>query len=173
MVSMITRSTAVVERIARFCERTALGALFAMVGLVLLQIAGREFFNLGLPSVEELARWSALCLVYLAVPLLFLEGKHVNVDMFLGKISGTPRKIVDMAIEMLSVLFTFVFLLSGWLFMQRAGNFSTPALGMPNLVFYAPVLFGMALSFVAGLVRLVRVAAAPLHQDQSGGENTP
>lgn len=165
MSGLITRSTDFVERIARLCERAALGALFMMTTLVTLQIVGRELFNLGLPSVEELARWSGLCLVYFTVPLLFLEGRHVRVDMFLAKINDRSRRLIDLLIEMLTVAFTLVFLTGGWLFMQRAGQFSTPALGMPNLLFYAPVLFGMALSMLAGLVRVHRTAAALLLKD--------
>lgn len=161
MPSLFTRSAGAVERIAALCEKIALAALFAMTTLIMMQVIGREFLNLGLPSVEELARWSGLCLVYLATPLLFLQGKHVNVDMFQAKLGGPVRKAVDLFIEALTVGFGIAFLVGGWFFMQRAGKFSTPALGMPNLVFYAPVLFGMALSLLAGLVRLARVAVAP------------
>ena len=164
MSNLISRSTALVEQLARICERAALGALFAMTALVTIQIVGREWFNLGLPSVEELARWSGLCLVYFTVPLLFLEGRHVNVGMFLDRIGGRRRKWIDLFIEGLTVGFALAFLVGGWLFMQRAGRFSTPALGMPNLLFYAPVLFGMALSLLAGLVRIARVIAAPLKE---------
>ena len=164
MTGLIARPAAFVEWIARCCERAALGALFVMTALVSAQIIGREIFALGLPSFEELARWSGLCLVYFTVPLLFLEGKHVSVDMFLVRIGGRARKCLDLAIEGLTVAFTLAFLIGGWLFMQRAGKFVTPALGMPNLLFYAPVLFGMALSLLAGLVRVCRVAVAPLQE---------
>lgn len=162
MSGLITRSTALVEWLARVCERVALGALFVMTALVTTQIVGREIFNLGLPSVEELARWSGLCLVYFAVPLLFLEGRHVHVDMFLVKIDGRPRRLIDLLVELLTVAFALAFLVGGWFFMQRAGRFTTPALGMPNLLFYAPVLLGMALSLLAGLVRVHRALAALL-----------
>ena len=33
-----------------------------------------------------------------------------------------------------------MFLYAGWLFMQRAAQFSTPAIGMPNLVYYLPAI---------------------------------
>ena len=161
MIGFLERSAGLVERVARICERLAIGALFVMTALVTAQIIGREILSLGLPAVEELARWSGLCLVYLAVPLLFLECRHVSVDMVLVKLRGPLRKAVDIALESLTVAFTLAFLVGGWFFMQRAGKFSTPALGMPNLIFYAPVLFGMALSMLAGLVRVYRTILAP------------
>lgn len=161
MSPMFTRSAQAVERLAGCCEKIALAALFVMTSLIITQMVGRELFNLGLPSVEELARWSGLCLVYLATPFLFLQGRHVNVDLFQTRLGGGLRKLVDLLIETLTVFFGLAFLIGGYFFMQRAGGFSTPALGMPNLVFYAPVFLGMALSLLAGLVRLARVAAAP------------
>jgi TRAP-type C4-dicarboxylate transport system permease small subunit len=159
MSSPPIRGAGAIERLAVLCERLAIGSLFAMTALIALQIVGREILSLGLPAVEELARWSGLCLVYLAAPLLFLEGRHVNVDMLLVKLPGVWRRGADILIEALTVAFALAFLIGGWFFMQRAGKFSTPALGMPNLVFYAPVLFGMALSAVVGALRLARVIA--------------
>ncbi|MFY8114421.1 MAG: TRAP transporter small permease [Rhabdaerophilum sp.] len=167
MTGFLERSAGLVESVARICERMAIGALFIMTALVTAQIVGREILSLGLPGVEELARWSGLCLVYFAVPLLFLECRHVSVDMFLVKLRGPLRKGIDIALECLTVAFTLAFLVGGWFFMQRAGKFSTPALGMPNLLFYAPVLFGMALSMLAGLVRVYRTILAP------AGESKP
>jgi TRAP-type C4-dicarboxylate transport system permease small subunit len=165
MPSLLTAGTGALERLAALCERAAIASLFAMTALIIVQIIGREAFSLGLPAIEELARWSGLCLVYLATPLLFLQGKHVSVDMFLVKLKGNWRKGADLFIELLTVAFGLAFIIGGWAFMQRAGKFSTPALGMPNLLFYAPVLFGMALSFLAGGVRLARVFTAPSKAD--------
>ena len=167
MPSLLTAGAGALERLAALCERAAIASLFAMTALIMAQIIGREVFSLGMPAVEELARWSGLCLVYLATPLLFLQAKHVSVDMFLVKLTGVWRKGADFFIEALTVAFGLAFLLGGWAFMQRAGKFSTPALGMPNLLFYAPVLFGMALSFLAGGVRLARVFASPSKADPS------
>ena len=58
------------------------------------------------------------------------------------------------------IAFCVLFLWGGWIFMQRAGKFSTPAIGMPNLIFYAPVLLGMALLCAASVIRLARMVAA-------------
>lgn len=161
MIMALERWAGLVDRIARYCEKASIAALLVMTGLVVAQIIGREILQLGLPAVEELARWSGLCLVYFAVPLLFLEGKHVRVDMFLIKLGGPARKLVETLLELLTMAFALAFLVGAWFFMQRAGTFSTPALGMPNLLFYAPVIFGMALSLLAGLVRVFRRLVAP------------
>ena len=48
-----------------------------------------------------------------------------------------------------------MFLVAGWLFMQRAARFSTPALGMPNLFFYLPAIVGMTLMLLVAIDRAV------------------
>ena len=161
MTSGLDFSGSLVERIARACEQVAIAALFAMTGLIMLQMIGRELFTLGLPEVDELARWSGLCLVYLTTPLLFLQGRHVSVDIVLNLLSPKWRRWAMVLIEALTVLFALAFLAGGYMFMQRAARFATPALGMPNLLFFAPALLGMALSLVAGWVRLVRLIRIP------------
>lgn len=155
-----------VERVAVFCERLAITALFAMTALIMIQMLGRELFTRGLPEVDELARWSGLCLVYLATPLLFLRGQHVNVDIFLNLLSGRWRTFATIIIEALTVLFALAFLIGGWMFMQRAARYATPALGMPNLLFFAPALIGMAFSLVAGWVRLKRAMSSRKQEPQ-------
>ena len=44
----------------------------------------------------------------------------------------------------------------GWAFMQKAAKFSTPALGMPNWLFYLPAAIGMLLFGLVALSRLLR-----------------
>ena len=48
-----------------------------------------------------------------------------------------------------------MFLIAGWQFMQRAARFSTPALGMPNLIFYMPAIIGMLLLLLVAIDRAV------------------
>ena len=53
-----------------------------------------------------------------------------------------------------------MFLIAGWQFMQRAARFSTPALGMPNLIFYMPAIIGMTLMLLVAIDRAVAALTA-------------
>jgi TRAP-type C4-dicarboxylate transport system permease small subunit len=164
--------TAWPERLAGWAETLAMAALLAMATLVVLQVVARDGFHLGLAWADELARYAGLTIVYLTAPLLLLNNKHVLVDILINVLAGRLRGAVDLLNEALMALFCAMFLWGGWVFMQRAGKFSTPALGMPNLVFYTPVMAGMVLLFAASLVRLVRHAARLRRGDlspQQGG----
>ncbi len=150
--------------------------LFAMSALVVLQVIARDGFHLGLAWADELARYAGLTIVYLTAPLLLLANKHVLVDILINVLPNRLRAAVDCLNEVLMALFCVAFLWGGWLFMERAGKFSTPALGMPNLVFYAPVMLGMVLLLAASLVRCVRQLArlrrGDLSAQQGGGPLT-
>ena len=58
------------------------------------------------------------------------------------------------------VLFGAMFLIAGWQFMQRAARFSTPALGMPNLIWYMPAAIGMTLMLLVAVDRAIAALTA-------------
>lgn len=148
------------ERIAGWAETIAMAALLAMSALVVLQVVARDGFHLGLAWADELARYTGLIIVYFMAPILLFQNKHILVDMAVNLLRGRWRSAIDCLNELLMIGFCVLFLWGGWLFMQRAGKFSTPAIGMTNLLFYAPVLIGMALLCFSSIVRLARIVAA-------------
>lgn len=138
--------------------------LAVMVVLVLLQIVGRDLMQAGWPWADELARYAGLAVVYLTVPLLLLQDRHVKVDLLSSRFTGRPAVALRLANEALTVAFCLLFLWGAWSFMQRAGKFSTPALGLPNWLYYAPALFGMLLFTLVALRRLAAAARTPQQQ---------
>jgi TRAP-type C4-dicarboxylate transport system permease small subunit len=143
----------------RLMERIAMLLLGVMTVLVVGQIAGRDLFGTGMAWADELARYTGLGLVYLAIPLLLQQDKHVRVDLLLNRLPPGPRRWLDRANEGLTVLFCVLFLWGGWAFMKRAAQFSTPALGMPNWLFYLPAAIGMVTLTLVAAQRLVRAFA--------------
>jgi len=143
-------------RTCRLFEVIAMILLGVMTFLVLLQIAGRDLFGSGWPWADELARYSGLGLVYLTIPLLLLNDRHVKVDMLSSRFTGKAAYVLHVFNETLIVVFFGLFFWGGWVFMQRAAKFSTPALGMPNWLFYLPAAIGMLLFGLVALRRLLR-----------------
>lgn len=142
-------------RLCRLAEWLAIVMLLVTAALVLAQVIGRNLFHTGLPVADELARYSGLGMIYLTVPLLLLQNKHITVDIFIAKLGPRARRVMDIINEALVLLFCVLFLWGGWLFLKRAGRFATPALGMPNTWFYLPALTGLALLTLVALYRAV------------------
>jgi TRAP-type C4-dicarboxylate transport system permease small subunit len=155
--------------VCRVAESAAVLMLFAVTTLVMIQVFARELFNDGAPWADELARFCGLGLIFLAVPLLLLKDGHVRVDMFLNLLPRAPRRVADVLNECLTVLFCVLYLASGWFFMQRAGRFSSPALSIPNLVYYMPAAIGMALTLLAAIDRVLAALRGDLRRSADAG----
>jgi TRAP-type C4-dicarboxylate transport system permease small subunit len=145
--------------LARLClwfERLAMLLLAVMTAFILVQVTARNVFALGLPWAEELARYAGLGVVYLAVPLLLLQDKHIKVDLLLNRLHGGAARALNVVNELIVLGFALVFLWGGWLFLKRASQFSTAALGIPNWLYYLPAALGMLLFALVALQRVLR-----------------
>ena len=88
---MSTTQAAPAGALAGLCrafERVAMLLLAVMTVFIVVQVTARNVFALGLPWAEELARYAGLGVVYLAVPLLLLQDKHIKVDLLLNRLHG-------------------------------------------------------------------------------------
>lgn len=139
-----------------------MAAVAGITILILLQVVAREVFSAGIPWADELSRWLGFWVIFLVVPILMARDEHVKVDFFIARLAPPLRRLVMAGNEVLGVVFCAAFLIAGWMFMQRAWRFSTPAMGWPNLVWYAPAMLGMALLFLVTLRRaLLALAGRP------------
>ncbi len=150
-----TRGMNVIGRIAGFFEKISLIALAAIATLIFIQIVLRNFFSLAYASIDELARFAHISLVFLLVPLLFREGLHVNVDLLTHRVPPGVRRVLGLLSMLLTATYSAFFLASEVLFMGRNGSVPTPALGMPNWLFFAGAYVGMALLLVTACEQFV------------------
>lgn len=127
--------------------------LIAIAALVAGQVVMRNVFSIGLHWADELARWFGIALVYLTIPHLLDRGAHIAVELLPNRLKGRWRlaalAISELAVATFAALSLFAF--HG--FLERAARFRTPALELPNLIFYMPALVGIAL---LGLIAVLR-----------------
>jgi TRAP-type transport system small permease protein len=149
--------------LARACalaEHLAIAMLLLTTLFIVMQVAARNFMNAGLPWAEELARYCGLGIVFLSIPRLLLEGRHITVGLVVERLRGLSERVARLLIEALNLAFCGLFLYAGFVFLQRAGKFTTPALSMPNTLFYLPAAVGMALLTAVAAYRLLRFIRA-------------
>jgi len=144
-------------RSVRAFERVAMLLLAVMTALIVIQVAGRNLFNAGLPWAEELARYCGLGVVYLTVPLLLLHDKHIKVDLLSTRLHPRSQRALALVNEVLVLAFCLLFLTAGWLFLKRAAQFSTAAIGIPNWLYYLPAAIGMVLLTLVAILRVLRL----------------
>lgn len=61
---------------------------------ILLGVAGRQF-HFDLPGLDAYAGYSLAASLFLALPATLRNGDHIRVTLLMGKLSGTPRKLLD------------------------------------------------------------------------------
>ena len=147
--------TDVITRVARFFEKISLVALGVIATLIFLQVVLRNLFSLAYAGIDELARFAHINLVFLLVPLLFREGLHINVDLVTQRAPALVRRVLAVLAVFLTALYSAVFLASEYRFMMKNGSVPTPALGLPNWLFFGGAYVGMALLFVTACQQLV------------------
>lgn len=145
--------------ISGLLTRVAMLMLGVMTIFIAMQVASRNFLNVGLPWADELARFTGLALVFFTIPLLQCRGKHVAVDLFTSKVTGLAKRLLEIVNEILVFSFCAILLYAFYTFLKRAAFFSTPATGMPNWVFYSPALLGVFLCALVTAIRLIRLCS--------------
>jgi TRAP-type transport system small permease protein len=144
-----------IGKAARLAERGSIVCLFLVALLVFAQVALRNLFSVAYAGIDELARMAHIYLVFLLVPLAFLDRSHVSIELVTTYAPEGIKRVLDLVITGLMALFSLVFLISDFLFLEKSGNVPTPAMGLPNVLFFSGAYIGMALLFMAACQRLV------------------
>ena len=145
---------AILRKISRVFESIAIVFMVTLFGSVLAQVILRDVFFRGSTVLEELARYSLVSLVFFMIPVLTYEKRQIVVDMVLSRLSGLARKIFDVFIQV-TVAASGVFLLAAISqIMKRNWNVRTPAIHMPNYIFYAPAALGLLFLAIISLYQI-------------------
>ena len=162
---MIKQLNRIALGLSRVAEGIAVLAVFAVTILIGFQIIMRELFLTGLPWADEAARYAGLIIIFLGAPILMVRNEHVKVDMLTDRLKGRARALTLIAIDFSMFACAAMFLVAGWFFLERAARFSTPAIGMPNLVFYLPAAIGMFLLLFVAVCRVLTGLSALDRED--------
>lgn len=131
------------KKVTKVYRWAALIFLLVLFLSVFIQIIMRNIFHAGSIQLEELARISLVSLVFLMIPVLSAEHKHIIVDIVLIYLPERIKRWFLIFSDLLMGLFGIYVLWAISTIMQRNWNVRTPALGLPNAVFYLPVTLGI------------------------------
>ena len=122
-------------------------AVMVVVGTY--QIVSRYFFNSPSTVSEELLTYSFTWMALLASAYVFGKRDHMRMGFIADKLTGTPRKILEIVIECLvMILAASVMVYGGFTIMQLTMTQVTASLGIPMGVVYAVVpLSGIRIVF--------------------------
>lgn len=123
--------------------------LLVLTTVALLSSILFRLFSVRIRGMQLLAQLFAVWMSLLIAGNLERDGKHIEVDYFVNKLSPTVRRYVDvfrLAVCIFSVSFIVY---SALLAIQRFWNSTSPALNVPAPVLHAAPLIGM--TFLAAI----------------------
>ncbi len=126
-------------------------AMMAMSAVVVAAVIWRYFFDSPLTWTEELARFLLIFVCFVGAIPIITRGGFGQVESLLRKLSAEKRRYADLAIRLLSVLFTgvaaglsvYLVFVSGAVTQQI-----TPAMGIPMQLIYSFMPLGFTLMFL-------------------------
>lgn len=133
-------------------------AVMVVVGTY--QIVTRYFF--GSPSTisEELLTYSFTWMALLASAYVFGKRDHMRMGFLADKITGVPRKVLEIVIECLVILLAgSVMVYGGFTIMQLTMTQVTASLGIPMGVVYTVVPLSGALIVIYAILNIIDLAA--------------
>lgn len=108
--------------LAALCGSVAALALFAIMGLTLVDVAGRKLFSASVPGSLELTELLMVAVIFAGLPLVSLAGEHVVFDSLDAWLPRHVRRLQQALVDLLCVA-----ALAGmaWLMWEKAGQMAS------------------------------------------------
>jgi len=129
--------------------------LLMMTFVVFAQVVLREVFKIGIQWAFELACFFQVTLVFLGMPVLLYKKSNISVSLLLDKLPPKGKQLLNIIGYLVAVFSVDVMAYGFYLYITKAGSFTTATLQMPNYLFFFSAGIGIALSIVALLCQLI------------------
>lgn len=144
----------VADRIARWLAYTGAGLLLAAMLLLMVDIATRKSIGFSILGIIDLTQLGVMGCVFLAMPLAFVRGTHVGVEFVTDALPAPLLRLVKLAAGLLGAAFMLAVFWYGLeqAKIQLAQGDRSVTLGLPMILYWAPLLVGSLGSAAAALV---------------------
>lgn len=146
----------------------ACGLMFAlMVVIGTYQIVARYFFNRPSTVSEELLTYSFTWMALLASAYVFGKRDHMRMGFIADQITGTPRKILEVLIELLIIAMVCgIMIFGGFSIMDLTMTQKTASLGVPMGVIYTIIPLSGILILVYGVMNIIDIINDVKHEQR-------
>jgi len=147
-VRILTAFIQIIEIVATF-------SLFGISAIIFAQILLRNLLSIGFPWADELSRFLHITLIFLTVPILYRERIIFKIDIFVELLPARMQTVVGAFTSLVCVAFSLIFLFSFGEFMRGSWDVPSPALRMPNLLFFFGAFLGILMFLLTSLEKLI------------------
>lgn len=159
------------KTLAVACGAVASVALFGIMLLTLVDVAGRKLFSASVPGSLELTELLMVAVIFAALPLVSLAGEHIVFDSFDRWQPAGLRRLQQLIVDLLCA---GALLGLAWLMWLKAGQLAsygdtTPQLKLP----VAPFVYAMSVCCVLTALVHTLLMRQPVAHHHVGVQDPP
>ena len=151
------------DRLARWLAYAGMALLCGAMLVLIVDIAARKTVGFSILGTIDLTQLGVMGCVFLAMPLAFLRGTHVGVEFLTDLLPPALLRAVRLAAGLIGAAFMLALAWYGLLQaqIQLAQGDKSVTLGIPMILYWAPLLVGSLASSAAALVAALAALRAP------------
>lgn len=117
-------------------------SLMVVVGTVVSQVFFRYILHDPLVGSEDFAKLFFVWMVFLGTAVVTRDRMHIQVDYFVEKLSPKTRKIIDLSMYLLTLIFFLIILKYAFDFISVQKGMRSVGLDIPLAAYSSAVIFG-------------------------------
>lgn len=164
-----------IQRMNILCALIAELLVFLLMLMVTAEIIGRHIFNTPIPGHVESATLSLVLILYMGIAYTQWEKNHIRVDIFISRISGPKRDLIESLILVLclipSVLIAYAAGCKAWYSVVENESIVGGVIDFPVWPGRCSVTFGFALLSLTLICQAARHAIAYFNPEQENKRN--
>ena len=129
--------------------------IIALVGLIMVEIIGRSFFDYSTMLADEYSGYFYLALVFLGFAYTFDEEGHIRISIVTGRLQGSIKRWVDVLAGVMTLAILLFALYYSWDFMIESHEMEMLSEGVSETPLYLtqiPIVVGLGLFALSALV---------------------
>ncbi len=143
-----------IKKASDFVDKIGCGLLIlTMAGMVFftsIQIIARVFFE-ALSWSEEITRYLLVWSTFIGAGCVYKRGGHINVSFIQDRFKGEANKYVKILVHIICVVFFFIAVYFGIIYMMKQGAQRSPAMGIKMNLMYMAIPMGCGVMLLHAL----------------------
>ncbi|MCT6924477.1 TRAP transporter small permease [Metasolibacillus sp.] len=153
----------IVDIINKAMGYVLMAMLAVMTAIIFWQVFSRFVVGSSLAWSEELSRFLMIFMIFIGASLALRGNELISVELLLEKLAGTPRKVLVIIIQLVSIVFFIILIKYGYAMAESFSNQKAPSLGVSMQIIYLSLPLG-------GILMLINSIACMIEEFVGKGE---
>lgn len=131
--------------------------------LLFVNVVMRNFFHTGVFWSEELIRYLIVWITFIGASTCAKKNAHISIDLLANILKGTSRKILDIFLRLVGILFSTLLLYYSVMFITQisaTGQVSATIGNVPMYIIYLCFPIGFFLYLLRSIAQLISILRA-------------